>query len=77
MSSNSPDDRVYELLQEVEDLPEGLVKYRLVQEASRLADSTRDIDRMFAARLQLIETGAFSGHAESSLTAPCLVPVAL
>jgi hypothetical protein len=62
-------ENVRELLRKAEGLPHGALQFNMVEEASRLADATRDLDLMFAARMKLVQAGVFGGHGEKSLAA--------
>lgn len=67
--SDDPYDRIDELMHEATRLPYGEVQVRLLEEAVKLADVTRDLDAMFETRMVLIDSGVFSGHPEKSLPA--------
>lgn len=62
-------ERIGELMDEAWDLPHGVVKVRLIEEAVKLADVVRDLDAMFETRMELVDAGVFAGHCEKALPA--------
>lgn len=62
-------DRIYQLWDQAESLPHGEVRVRVSEEAVNLAETTRDLDLIFDARLRLIESASFGGHDEKMLAA--------
>ncbi|PQO39971.1 hypothetical protein [Blastopirellula marina] len=67
--NNFDNDRLYQLWDQAEELPYGEIRVRISEEAVNLAESARDLDLIFDARLRLIESAGFSGHDEKLLAA--------
>lgn len=62
-------DAVGRLMDEAADLPDGLARTALVEEAVRTADQAQDLDLQFDLRLHLAQTAFNSGQLEKTIVA--------
>ncbi len=58
-----------ELMEEVYDLPDGLAKINLLEEAARVADLSNDIESAYEARSMIVENATFNGYPMKALVA--------
>jgi tetratricopeptide (TPR) repeat protein len=66
---NAEIDKIFELLDEIYDMPNGERQIALAEEAVQLADSIDDLDLQVRARFELISAAIFGGEGEKAIVA--------
>lgn len=66
---SGPAEKVYELIVQSRDVPDGDEQISVCEEAVRVADVTGDLKLQYFARDQLVSAGIFGGHTEKALVA--------
>ena len=62
-------ERAWRLIEEADELPEGLAKTSICREAVRFADLSSDKNVQFASRLQFVESAFYSGEVDEMFVA--------
>lgn len=68
MSDYDPQ-QVMELCYQANDLPEGEMKLRLLEEAAALAETGRDVDLLFRVKMGVVASAVMAGHLEKGMPA--------